>query len=105
MEPEDEDTLELAHRSRKNLDYLYKKKAAGEDVEEFTQLLNSMLGIVISLREEYFKGSAISWKDVEQHGLLNERQNLKSNSGNKPTPESPDLQEVDSFSQLITRLR
>jgi HEPN pEK499 p136 len=105
MEPEDEDTLTIARRTRKNLEYVYKRESEGADVEEFTQLLNSMLGIVISLREDYFKCSSISWKYVEDQGLLEGRQGLATNTGKPASPESPDLEQVDSFSQLITRLR
>ena len=56
MEPPKQDkTLEIAQRTRKNLEFIYAAKEQGKDVEEFTQLLNSMLGMVISLREDYFK--------------------------------------------------
>ena len=105
MNPEDEKTLTIACRTRKNLEYIYNAKASKEDVEEFTQLLNSMLGMVISLREDYFKGGHVSWDRVEDLGLLHERENLKNVTGKKATPVSPSLQEVNSFSQLITKLR
>ena len=105
MNPEDEKTLTIARRTRKNLEYIYKKKATNEDVEEFTQLLNSMLGMVIGLREDYFKGSRVSWEEVENLELLHGRNNLKHITGKKATIESPNLQEVNTFSQLITRLR
>ena len=49
MNPEDEKTLTIARRTRKNLEYIYNAKARKEDVEEFTQLLNSMLGMVITV--------------------------------------------------------
>ena len=105
MNYEDEKTLTLARRTRKNLDYIYEKKRAGENVEEFTQLLNSMLGMVISLREEYFKGSHVSWEEVEQLGLLAERNDLRDITGERANQKSPKLQEINSFSQLITKLR
>ncbi len=71
MNPTDHTTLELARRTRKNLQYMDAQKAAGADVEEFTQLLNSMLSIVISMREEYFKGKdpPVTWDAVREMGL------------------------------------
>jgi hypothetical protein len=104
MNPEDEKTLTIARRTRKNLDYIYKKKSEGEDVEEFTQLLNSMLGIVIGLREDYFKGDYVSWQKINDLGLLQGRNNLKI-SGKQSNQTSPSLQEVNAFGQLITKLR
>jgi hypothetical protein len=105
MEPEDEKTLTIARRTRKNLEYIYRKKSDGEDVEEFTQLLNSMLGMVISLREDYFKGRHIGWERVEELKLLQGWYNLKSITGKTATQASPNLQKINSFSQLITKLR
>ncbi len=105
MEPDDEKTLTIAKRTRKNLEYIYKKKQEGDDVEEFTQLLNSMLGIIISLREDYFLGSHVTWEEIERMGLLAGREHLKKITGNKATYECPELQKVNTFSQLITRLR
>lgn len=105
MNPSDEKTLTIAQRTRKNLEYIYTKKAIGDDVEEFTQLLNSMLGMVISLRENYFKGSQVMWQKIEELGLLEKRQNLKVLVGKNATPKSPKLEKVNSFSQLFTKLR
>jgi hypothetical protein len=105
MEPEDEKTLTIAHRTKKNLEYIYQKKAEGENVEEFTQLLNSMLSMVISLREGYYKGSHITWQQLQQMGLLQGKSNLETIIGKKATRTSPNLQQVNSFSQLITKLR
>lgn len=45
--PKKEKTLEIAQRTRKNLEFIYNAKRQGKDVEEFTQLLNSMLGMLI----------------------------------------------------------
>jgi hypothetical protein len=67
--PGDKKALEIARRSRKNLNFIYAQKRAGADVEEFTQLLNSMLGMLICLREEYFKGRVVAWDVVRQYGL------------------------------------
>lgn len=61
--------------------------------------------MVIGLREDYFKGSHVSWKQVNNLGLLEGKQNLKRITGKKATQVSPSLQEINSFSQLITKLR
>ena len=105
MEPEDEKTLTIARRTKKNLEYIYLRKAEGKDVEEFTQLLNSMLSMVISLREDYYKGSHIPWQTLQQMGLLQGKTRLETITGKKATQTSPNLQQVNSFSQLITKLR
>ena len=100
MLPEDEKTLTIARRTKKNLDYIYKKNAEGEDVEEFTQLLNSMLGMVICLREEYFKDRNILWQDVANLGLP-----IINITDKAPTNKSPNLKQTNSFNQLITKMR
>jgi hypothetical protein len=105
MDPENEQTLTIACRTKKNLEYIYRKRAEGEDVEEFTQLLNSMLSMVICLREDYYKGSHITWQELERRGLLRENTRLQSITGKKATRPSPKLQQVNSFSQLIGKLR
>lgn len=105
MEPKDEKTLTIARRSRKNLQYIYKKKRQGEDVEEFTQLLNSMLGMVICLREDYFKGDTITWEEVEALNLPTWDSSLKKITGSDSTVSSPKLKKVHSFSKLMTNIR
>ena len=100
MHPGDEQALVIAGRSRKNLEFVYSAKRSGADVEEFTQLLNSMLGILICLREEYFKGKSVSWEDVEDLGLVPIRI-----AGDAPDVESQELKHTTSFSQLISKLR
>lgn len=100
-----EKTIEIAQRTRKNLEFIYQAKEHGENVEEFTQLLNSMLGMLISLSEDYFKGSTISWDDVERLGLKSWDPKLKQINGKMPTAESPKLKQLKSFSELITKLR
>jgi hypothetical protein len=102
--PKKEKTLEIAQRTRKNLEYIYRAKQNSENVEEFTQLLNSMLGMVISLREDYFKGSHITWQYVEGLGLANWNHGLEI-EGKAPYFQSPNLQKINAFSQLITNLR
>lgn len=105
MEPEDEKTLTIARRTRKNLDFINAQKALGADVEEFTQLLNSMLGMVISIREDYFKGSSVDWETLKDIGALSGKEQLRNKVGKSATPETPRLQKAGSFSQLLARLR
>ena len=69
MNPSDEKTIEIARRTRKNLEYVFAQYNRGEPVYEFTQLFNSMLGILVCLREEYYIGSSIEWSEVEKKGL------------------------------------
>lgn len=92
--------LTIACRSKKNLEYIYKQKEAGEDVEEFTQLFNSMLGMLICLREDYLWGESVKWDDIEAIGLKKVIIN-----DHKPKTSRPNLVQVNSFSQLITNLR
>lgn len=101
MMPDDEKAITIARRTRKNLDFIYSAKAQGADVEEVTQLLNSMLGMLICLREEYFHGRTVTWDDVRHHNL-------------QPVSVSAQKRDDDaeiwnayqpSFSQLITCLR
>lgn len=102
--PKKEKTLEIAQRTRKNLEFIYNAKRQGKDVEEFTQLLNSMLGMLISLREDYFKGSHITWQQVKDVGLSSWSPSLEI-AGKTANTDSPKLQQINSFSQLISRLR
>ena len=113
MMPKDveKEILTIAVRTQKNLEYIYKSKCEGADVEEFTQLLNSMLGMVISLREDYFKGECVSWEDVEKeipeelNGQIN-LDALKEITGKPSNQKSPNLEPSStSFSRLITKLR
>ena len=100
MRPEDERTLIIAQRTKKNLDFIYKKKEEGKDVEEFTQLLNSMLGTVINLREDYFKGRDISWDNVKALNLQSWDDKLIDIRGKSACGDSPNLQQVNSFCNL-----
>lgn len=100
MNPGDKKALVIARRSRKNLDFIHAQKERGADVEEFTQLLNSMLGMLICLREEYFKGDEVTWADVRQYGL----QPIHI-EGDAPTTAYPELQHSKTFSKLISKLR
>jgi hypothetical protein len=100
MTPDEEKTLAIAKRTRKNLTFMYNAKGRGCDVEEFTHLLNSMLSMVICLREEYFKGKIVTWDDVERKGL---RPVIIKAAA--PDCASPNLELHKNFSQLITKLR
>ncbi len=99
----EEQTLLIAQKTRKNLAFIYAQKSDGKDVEEFTQLLNSMLGLVIGLREDYYKGSGFQW--TEMRSLPSYRLELENITGNVLSPESPNLKQTNSFSQLITKIR
>jgi hypothetical protein len=100
MNPGDEKTLTIARRSRKNLEFIYEQKHKGADVEEFTQLLNSMLGMLICLREDYFKGRKVTWEEVESKGL--QRVAIQET---KPHVFSPELKTSNMFSKLISNMR
>lgn len=45
------DTLGFAHRTRKNLDYIERAYAAGDDVHVVTQLALSLLGLIVYPKE------------------------------------------------------
>lgn len=105
MAPEDEKTLTIARRTIKNLKYVYSKKYLGEDVEEFTQLLNSMFGVLICLREDFIKGDQVQWDDILNLELKDKINNLDKIIGNDPTAKSPKLIKINSFSKLISNLR
>lgn len=100
MFPEDKKALVIAQRTRKNLKFIEDQKKNGADVEEFTHLLNSMLGMVICLREEYIKSASIAWEDLEKKGLA--RFDVQANPCNE---KSPCLVPHRNFSQLITNTR
>ena len=102
---DDHVVLILAKRTRKNLKYIYEKKCEGAPVNEFTQLLNSMLGMVISLREDGLIGDDVSWEDAQGAGILRGRERLKDITGKQATRESPNLRQINSFSQLVFKLR
>ena len=95
MMAEDQVALTIARRTKKNLDFIYEQKENGADVEEFTQLLNSMLSMIICLREKYFNSKVVYWESIEnialQHISFEEFRILKSRT--------------NQFNQLITRLR
>lgn len=100
MNPRDRKALVIAQRSRKNLDFICAQKKQGADVEEFTQLLNSMLGMLICLREEYFKENDVKWDKVEEYGL--QPIHIEEDT---PTQTSPKLKHSQTFGKLIGNLR
>ncbi len=100
MNPGDMKALVIARRSRKNLNFIYAQKQKQADVEEFTQLLNSMLGMLICLREEYFKNIEVTWDEVERYGLK-----PIPIEGDDSIPASPKLKKSKTFSKLISNLR
>jgi hypothetical protein len=102
--PKDIKTLEIARRTRKNLQFIDNAKKEGKDVEEFTQLLNSMLGMVISLREDFFKTVDIPW-DVAKKQVGSDWDGSLEISGKEPSQEKPNLKPVSSFSGLISNIR
>lgn len=96
MRIQDEKTLEVALRTRANLEFMDEQRRQGAEVYEFTQLLNSMLGMIICVREDYFKaprGSsepAVTWQNLEEADLHI----------------SPSIREkASAFSTLISNLR
>ena len=59
-----------------------------------------MLGMLICLREEYFKGQEVTWDKVEEYGLR-----PIPIEGDAPTQTCPNLQLSKTFSRLISNLR
>ena len=96
MHIQDEKTLEVARRTRANLQFMDEQYRLGAEVYEFTQLLNSMLGMIICVREDYLKapqGSsepAVTWQNIIDAGL-----HVSSDVRSK----------ADAFSTLISNLR
>lgn len=96
----DKKALVVAKRSRKNLEFIFEQKKQGKDVEEFTQLINSMLGMLIFLREEYLKDRVVDWKELQVLGLA-----PILVEGNAASPRRPALKQSKTFSKLISNLR
>lgn len=69
MNPEDQTLLTLFRRTKKNLDYIEEQQKKGIKVYEYTQLLNSMLSMLILMREKYIKDNHVSWEEIEQLGI------------------------------------
>lgn len=100
MLPDEEKTLSIAKRTLKNLNFIYEAKNKGSDVEEFTHLLNSMLCMVICLREEYFLCKNVSWDEITRKNLTP----VVIDSA-PPNDVSPKLSPHKNFSQLISKVR
>jgi hypothetical protein len=66
-------TVEIAQRTRHNLVFFDQEKQNGATVFEFTQLLNSMLGMLIIVCEEYFAGDSPQLTVAEERELLHVR--------------------------------
>ena len=105
MAPEDEKTLTIARRTKKNLDFIYKMKSQGANVEEFTQLLNSTFGILICLREDFIKSDHVEWEAIGKLNFIKDIEQFKKLTGLPPTSECTKLQSISTFSGLITNLR
>lgn len=54
--------LEFAKRTRKNLLFIEQSRQDGCDVHEVTQLINSMLGLIVFPREEHFENKIMQLK-------------------------------------------
>jgi hypothetical protein len=107
--PNDQQSLSIAKKTKTNLDYIYGVKAGevadgikdeNSAVNEFTQLLNSLLSMVISLREDFFYGSHVGWDEVRNLGLSSYDSQLELITGDGPSVDSAFLQKISSFSQL-----
>jgi hypothetical protein len=78
-----------------------KRHEEDNKIYEFTQLMNSMLGMIICLREDYYKGPptplsqqsvpSVTWEDVQQYPALNPSESIRK--------------KADAFSTLISNLR
>ena len=96
MRRTDEKVIAIARRTRHNLDFMDERHRMGEKVYEFTHLFNSMLGMIICVREEYYKSPpGLSDPSVEWSDLNSSRLSF-SNSIQK---------KARSFSKLLTNLR
>ena len=64
------DALEFAAHTRKNLEYIESAYSAGEDVHVVTQVINSLLGLVVFLheRELLHKAAEVRLSDLEGAG-------------------------------------
>ena len=65
------EAIEFAQRTRKNLEYVKGAFDAGEDLQVVTQLVNSLLGIVVVPKEQYFEESFLC---VDLNELYKDRQ-------------------------------
>jgi hypothetical protein len=61
--------------------------------------------MIICMREGYFKESNVTWDEIEKKDLLKGRSDLKLIRGEKANSKSPNLKEIKTFSQLISKVR
>lgn len=62
----------FAERTKANLEFIEQSKSRGESVFETTQLINSLLGMIVFLREsKRINGSILSklWRDFHYHQI------------------------------------
>jgi hypothetical protein len=114
VDPNDRVMLTVARRTKKNLDFIYTHKDSG-DVYEFTQLVNSMLAMIISMRAEYFnERRQVTWdevankidpmrlKNILSDDLMWENLQIKAAKYSK---DKGQVEPSDLFSDLIDNLR
>lgn len=86
-------------RTRKNLEFIEKHQADGEDVFEVTQLVNSMLGLLVFPEQHYFSRiPEIPLSELEQNGW-------PKISVTKDIQLSPDFHPCHTLKDLIRYLR
>ena len=101
MNPGVKKTLNVARRTRKNLEFIIAAKKAGADVEEVTQLINSMQSMITCICEKYLKrDQIITWEQVQACGL----QPIRIN-GDEPNTTYPNLKCSSTFDKVIRNLR
>ena len=60
---------DFARRSRRNLDFIREARKRGEEVYEVTQLVNSMLGLLVLPKERYLQNIPdVSLDDLRRDG-------------------------------------
>lgn len=69
MEYQEQFILDFARRTRANLEYIEAAEQRGETVFEFTQLANSLLGLLVFPREHYMRSiPAIPLEELAESG-------------------------------------
>ena len=86
---------DFAIRTKKNLDFIKKNKKDSQEVFEVTQMVNSLLGLLVFPKEEYFRHISNEFPDEEIKRILS-----KSVS---TYPE--DLNGTKSFKNIIKHIR
>lgn len=65
----------FAERTKANLEFIEQSKSRGENIFETTQLINSLLGMIVFLRESHrIDGSNLSslWKKIHYNSIYDE---------------------------------